>query len=220
MDQTTFTKNDLSNQYIYELRNEVFCIFDEGNRQFFSYKLPHTVIANEKDYHNDLTSIKENAQDIVKVYQRLNFVTIGLCMFERVGNSLVKADHADNVVIREDNTTNIVFDTESDAVIEAIKHISNNHCAEMAQVHQTEGDLSIVSMYMKHDTAEMSFCTFGDNDDITNLAIKLIERHIANQANGPFAKVMIMNEVIRNLLLIKKEFEKELLEQKSNSNEN
>jgi hypothetical protein len=219
VDQTTFTKNDLSNQYIYELRNEVFCVFDEGNRQFFSYKLPHTVIANENDYHDDLTSAHDNAQDIIRVYQRLNFITIGLCMFERSDNILVKTDHAENVVVREDDTTNIVFDAKSDAVIEAIKHISNNHCAEMAQVHNADGDLSIVSMYMKHDTAEMSFCTFGDNDDITNLAIKLIERHIANQANGPFAKVMIMNEVIRNLLLIKKEFEKELLEQKSDSNE-
>lgn len=218
MTQSMFAKSDLSNQYIYELRNEIFCIFDEGNRQFFSYKLPHTVIADEKDYHNDLTSTKESARDIVRVYQRLNFITIGLCMFERVGNNLVKIDHAENVVVREDDTTNIVFDTESDAVIEAIKHISNNHCAEMTQVHQTEGDLSIVSMYMKHDTAEMSFCAFGDNDDITSLAIKLIERHIANQANGPFAKIMIMNEVIRNLLLIREKFEVELLGQKGDNN--
>ena len=219
MTQSMFTKSDLSNQYIYELSDEIFCMFDEASRQFFSYKLPHTVVANEKDYNDDLTSTKNNKYDILRVYQRLNFITIGLCLFERIDNKLIKIDHVDNVE-HEDDRTNITFNTNSDAVLEAIKHISNNHCAEMAQIHKTEGDLSIVSMYMQHETAEMSFCTFGDNDDIINLAIKLIEQHIASQANGPYAKVMIINEVIRSLLSIRKGFEKELLGQSSENNGN
>ena len=211
-----FTKKDVSENFIYELRTGTIALFSPIRQTFYSCADGKDV-AFLKDYDENLLNF-EYEYDIVRVYENKKNGRFGAVVFER---NNMDDEYRDGTKLKPITNTNdeghmrkIYLNNEPDPVKAAIENIRTEFCDEVAEAHKTDNDITFVCMWINSESRNMGFRTFGDNDDIMNLAMSLIENHVRNEASSPEARIMIMMATIRAMMEIENTFERECAEEK------